>query len=783
MLKPNYHWILKRADETKTHALADALHISSLTARLLVLRGIDRPEKAKIFLHPEKVQFCDPMEMLGMREAAARIVRAVRDGEAIRVFGDYDADGVTSTALMIRALGKMGAKVSSYIPNRFTDGYGPNVRAVERAGNDQVKLIVTVDSGIAALEAASKAKELGIDYIVTDHHEPPAILPDAFAILNPKQPGCDYPFKGLSGAGVALKLVQAVCSGPADDNWIALAAIGTIADLVPMRAENRLIVSRGLQIIGGGSLAGIDALKIKAGISGAVDSDMIGFQLAPRLNAAGRLADADTALRLLLSDDGEEAALLASRLEELNRQRKALADQIMLEADKEASDYCRRGDKALVIAGKDWHQGVIGIVASRVVEKYYRPTVILSIDQQSGTAKGSGRSIDGFNLYLGLKKSAGNLTQFGGHQMAAGLSLPADRIDAFREDFNRAAEESLDDQAFIPRLAVDGECTPDQITVKQIEEMERLAPFGTDNPRPAFRMNAVRLSKIGAVGREKAHLKVMFQGRDQELDGIGFGLGGRLEQISPIDCPSVIGNCSINEWNGFRKPQFLIEDLRIDGPQIFDWRSDRKIREKISGLPPESATLLAFHPESAEELGIAGGITLFEPGMSVRQPDLVLLDLPDQEDQLSELAGNSPLVHRIYAVFYHRHEHYFTSFPSRKHFVWYYALIRQEHSFMLDAMARKIARHKGWPEQTIHFMTRVFFELGFVKIDKGLLTENSAPVKAPLTASLTYRKEKKQLEMEDLFCYSPLSSLKTWFEKRINDRDKATEPEGTMNGL
>lgn len=783
LLKSNYRWILKRADEEKVRALTDALHISTLTARLLVLRGIDRPNKADIFLHTEKAQFHDPMKMLGMKEAAERIIRAVRDQEVIRVFGDYDADGVTSTALLIRALRKMGARVTSYIPNRFKDGYGPNVRAVEKAEEDRVGLIVTVDSGIAALEAASRARELGIDYIVTDHHEPPAVLPNAFAILNPKQPECDYPFKGLSGAGVALKLVQAICPDQLNDGWIALASVGTVADLVPMRDENRLIVSKGLRAMDGGSLAGIDALKIKAGISGTMDSDMIGFQLAPRLNAAGRLADADAALCLLLADSAGEAAPLADRLEELNRQRKALADKIMIEADKEASGYYRRGDKALVLAGKNWHQGVIGIVASRIVEKYYRPTIILSIDEQSGAAKGSGRSIDGFNLYRGLERSSEHLTQFGGHQMAAGLSLPEEEIDAFREDFNLAAAESLDDQAFVPRLAVDGECTPDQITVDQIEELDKMAPFGTDNPRPTFRMDTVRLSRISAAGREKAHLKVTFQGREKELDGIGFGLGGRLEQISPIDCPTVIGNCSINEWNGFRKPQFLIEDLCIDGPQIFDWRSEQRIREKISALPSESATLLAFHPESAERLRIGNSVTLFEPGMSVSRPSLVLLDLPEQEDQLSELTVNSPRVHRVYAVFYHQREHYFSSFPSRNHFVWYYALIRQEHSFMLDAMAPKIARYKGWPERTIHFMTKVFFELGFVKIEKGLLTENSAPVKAPLTASLTYRKEKKQLELEDLFCYSPLSSLKTWFEKQMKYRDKATEPEGTMNGL
>lgn len=784
MLESNYQWIIKKADENKVRELSESMKISEMTAKLLVLRGIEDPGDADLFLHPGKVSFHKPMSMLGMKKVSDRVKQAISDNQPIRIFGDYDADGVTSTALLFRALKKIGADVSYYIPNRFKDGYGPNAAAVEKAQEDGIGLIVTVDSGIAAFEAAEKAKSLGIDYIITDHHEPPESLPDAYAILNPKQRGCDYPFKGLSGAGVALKLVQNLCDEDQfDEDWLALAAIGTIADLVPLRNENRLIAYSGLEKISVGSLPGIDALKAKAGHPGPVDSEVIGFQMAPRLNAAGRLTDADLAIRLLLSDDAAESAGLADQLESLNQRRKKMVDQVSEEADAIAAEYIRRGDRALVLAGSGWHQGVIGIAASRIVEKYYRPVILLSIDEENGVAKGSGRSINGFNLYQGLTESARHLIQFGGHQMAAGLSLRADDIDAFRDDFIQNAARVITDEMMIHGLSVDGECQPDQVTAEQVDQLAMLAPFGTDNPRPVFQMHQVRLAKINSIGRDKAHLKVSFIGTDSELDGIGFRLGKAADRISINDLISVIGECQINEWNGFRKPQFLIEDVRVDGPQVFDWRAERELREKLNGLPTESSSVLAFHSETARRYAADNTAVLYHSGMTFGKPALILLDLPDSKEQLSELIRSSPIVNRFYVVFAHDSDHYFSAFPTRKHFIWYYALIKREHSFKLDQMAGEIARFKGWSQRTVFFMTKVFFELGFVKIEDGVLTVNPVPSKAPLTDSDTYRKEKNQLELEDFFCYSSISTLKSWFIEMKKSREQAIEPEGTINGL
>lgn len=784
MLRSKDKWVINQVDEKKVQALTEALPVSPLTARLLVLRGLDQPEQADLFLHPEQLAFHDPMLMRGMHAASERISQAVAAGQKIRIFGDYDADGVTATALLYRVLVKLGANVSYYIPNRFRDGYGPNKGAVEAAQKEGIGLIITVDSGIAAMEAAECAAALGIDYIVTDHHEPPALLPQALTILNPKQPGCTYPFKGLSGAGVALKLAQALVPDDAfDARWIALAAIGTIADLVPLRDENRLIACRGLQLISGGSFAGIDTLKKRTGRSGTVDSDMIGFQMAPRLNAAGRLEDAESAIRLLLTNNLSEASACAERLERLNQQRKMLTDNIFREADRMAAVCAERGDKALVLAGHGWNQGVVGLAASKIVEKYYRPAILLAIDTKTGIAKGSARSIEGFNLYRALTDSSAHLEQFGGHQMAAGLSLKEEEIDAFRADFLLVTADRISEEMLIRESVIDGICSPDQITVEQIEQIHSLAPFGTNNPSPLFLMDRVNLTKINSVGRDAAHLKVTIKGNEKELDGIGFGFGKVKERLSPADRPSMIGKWEINEWNGFRRPQFLIEDIRVDGLQIFDWRSERDLSGKITALEQEQVTVLAFRPESPDHLNVAADILLFHQDMIIQRPVLILLDLPERQAQLAELLRNSPVVERIYAVFHHQHDHYFSAFPARKDFAWYYALIRRERTFRLDAMVRQIARFKGWTDRMVYFMTKVFFELGFVKIDNGVLTLNPEPEKAPLTDSATYRKEKNQIEVEDLFCYSPISSLKSWFEDKMKNQHQAVEPEGTMNGL
>jgi single-stranded-DNA-specific exonuclease len=783
MLPSNYQWLIKHADEKQVSRLSQQTGLPSMITRLLILRGINDAKQAKRFLHPEKLSFHDPLLMRGMRTAMARLRRAADGHESVRIFGDYDADGVTSTALLARTLKKIGIDVSCFIPNRFRDGYGPNARAVDQAAHDGIGLIVTVDSGIAAFEAADRAAELGIDYIVTDHHQPPPRLPQALAVLNPKQPGCSYPFKELSGAGVALKLAQAVCSSDQfAKEWIALAAVGTIADLVSLRDENRLIAAKGLELIEQGSLPGLDALRDQAGMHGKIDSEAVGFQLAPRLNAAGRLADATPALQLLLSDDSRVSATLAAQLDELNRKRKALVDRIAKEADRQASAFFQRGDKAFVLAGPRWHQGVIGIAASKIVADYHRPTIILSIDPDKGTAKGSGRSIEGFDLYRALSACGDFLTQFGGHKMAAGLSLPETEIDGFREAFVRYAGKRLTGEALVPKLPVEGSFDPDTLAVDQIDQLSLLEPFGTGNPRPLFLIDGAAPVRIKAVGRDGAHLKMSLKGNRKAIDGIGFGFGNLCLRIAETDRVSVVGECTINEWNGFRRPQLMIEDLKVGGLQLFDWRSEQNLQSRLEGIN-QSAAVLAFREETVERLHLRISPLRYRPGLTVARPGIVFLDLPDHVAQLTDVLSSNPKIHRIYAVFDHHDEHYFTPFPARGDFAWYYAVIHREKTMNLKKMVAQIARFKGWTERMIYFMTKVFFELGFVKIKNGFLRGVTAPEKAPLSNSPTYRQEKNQLKLEEFFCYGPAASLKAWFSKIMHNRAQTTEPEEKTNGL
>ncbi|WP_139693086.1 single-stranded-DNA-specific exonuclease RecJ [Sporolactobacillus terrae] len=772
MLESNNRWKIREVDEEKVQRLSESLHISVMTARLLVARGIEASKEAQLFLHEEEMKFYDPMIMKGMREASSRIQQAIASGERIRIFGDYDADGVTSTAILTRALRACGADVTSYIPNRFKDGYGPNIGAARQAKKDGITLIVTVDSGIAAFDPAECAGRMGIDYIITDHHEPPEQLPEAYAILNPKQTDCPYPFKGLSGAGVALKLAQAVCDTAVfDEQWVALAAIGTIADLVPLIDENRLIAAQGLRKINEGSLPGIDALKVKASGAGPIDSDGIGFQMGPRLNAAGRMTDAAEALDLLLSEDMDEAVMLAERLDALNQQRRSIVDQIAKEADQQAAAYMDQGSKALVLSGEAWHQGVIGIVASKIVGKYYRPVIILSIDKETGIAKGSGRSIEGFNLYEGLKACSNHLIQFGGHKMAAGLSLAQTEIDHFRAAFNEQANHMLDAQELIPQLTVDGTAKVDDLSVELIEEVAKLAPFGTDNPKPLFLIPQAPLAKLATVGRNNDHLKLTLKGSEKQLEGIGFGFGKWIQKIAPTDELAAVGELGINEWNGFRKAQLMIRDLRVEGVQVYDWRALRDLQEKLQVLRAESVPLLTFQEDTAAHFQL-DDVMRYEPGMTLSGHVVALLDLPDDEEQLSAFLSTHPQLNRFYCIFYHSRDHYFSAFPERDHFVWYYALIRQRHRFELRNMMRQIAGYKGWSEQSISLMTQVFFELGFVKIEKGILSEIPSPAKAPLTSSELYRKEKAQRDLEARFCYAPISEVKQWLIVQLRQSEK-----------
>ena len=479
-------WETIACDDTPATALSQELGVSPVTARLLCIRGLGSPDDARRFLSPRVDDLYDPFRLAGMSIAVDRILNAIAAKDRIAIHGDYDVDGVTSTVILRRALELLGADVVHFIPERFRDGYGLQPATIDRLQQDGVRLVISVDCGIRADEAANRARELGIDLIITDHHEPGAELPHALAVINPKRHDCTYPDKNLAGVGVALKLVQALCNCTGHSNWlpafVKVAAIGTLADVVPLTGENRIIAKLGLAMLSKGPhKVGLRALLDVCGLTGReIDSYHIGFVVAPRVNAAGRMSTPDIAARLLLAADetmGEEARALAEQLDAENLRRQQEEADIVAEAKKIVETDLDVGSRTvIVVAGEGWHRGVIGIVASKLVDAFHRPAIVVSTD--GDLAHGSCRSIPSFNMLAALESCAEVMSKFGGHKQAAGLTLETSRIRELRARVNDFADTCLTPDDLRPRLWIDGSLTFRSINEQVVSELSTLAPFG-----------------------------------------------------------------------------------------------------------------------------------------------------------------------------------------------------------------------------------------------------------------------------------------------------------------
>ncbi|OZM57826.1 single-stranded-DNA-specific exonuclease RecJ [Lottiidibacillus patelloidae] len=771
MLKAKSRWKLRKFDEEKAQSLAEILQIELLVARLLVMRGIETIEEAKRFLFIEPMEFHDPFLLEGMAGTVKRIKDAITNNEKILIFGDYDADGVSSTTVLMVTLQDLGADVDFYIPNRFTEGYGPNEQAFRWAKSAGYSLVITVDTGISAIAEADVAKEIGLDYIITDHHEPSPQLPAADFIIHPKL-SPNYPFHELAGVGVAFKLAHALY-GEVPQQLLEIAAIGTIADLVPLVDENRIIASRGVAMMSRSTRIGIKALLKVCGLEGQVlTAENIGFAIGPRINAVGRLESADPAVHLLLSDSIEEAEELANEIDGLNKERQKLVNTMTEEAYEMIDRYFPPADnEVLVIAKEGWNPGVVGIVASRVVEKYYRPTIILSIDKEKGIAKGSARSIEGFDLFANLSKCRDILPHFGGHPMAAGMTLDLSNVDLLRSRLKEQAKEILTEEDFIPIKHVDIECNLEDVTIATIEQINRLAPFGVQNPSPKVLLTCEKIHEMKTVGASQNHLKMTLAQENSTIDTIGFNLGEKLEHISPLAKIAVVGELGINEWNGFRKPQLLLEDLAVQDWQLFDFRSSRNVAKKLEEMPQDKIQLVSFQDGTMERLQLekwSESLLQLDKESTpklLKNGYLFLLDLPTSMEQLQNFFNGNSFPERIYAVFHHDNDHYFSTLPTRDHFKWFYGFLLKKQTFDLKKHGEDLAKHKGWSKQTVNFMSKVFFELEFVKIEDGLLTINHVNTKRDLTESKSYQSKKEQMDLENELCYSSYRSLMTLLQQ------------------
>jgi len=508
-------WEYLTCEEASADALSGELGISPIGARLLVQRGFRDVAAAHQFLHPTLTELHDPFALTDMSIAVERILRAIRTGERIAIHGDYDADGITSTVLLRRALEILGAKVVHYVPHRIKDGYGLAPETIERLSLEKVDVVVSADCGIRSVMAARCAREVGVDLIITDHHEPDEELPSALAVINPKRRDCSYPDKNLAGVGVALKLVQALGERSGRKNWLKgflkIAAIGTLADVVPLVGENRIIAKAGLEELSNGQHAvGLQALLDVAGAKNrTVDSFLVSFGIAPRLNAAGRMATPEIAVQLLLAKgkaDETEALALAQQLDVENIKRRKEESDLFLSARRLVEKNPDVGShNALVVSGEQWHRGVIGIVASRLVERFNKPTVVLSMD--GDVSYGSGRSIPGFDLLSALEKCKSVFIKFGGHRQAAGLTMKTANIAEFRSMLTKHADEMLGPDDLVPSLPIDGEMPFEQITSQVIEDLKLFEPFGSSNQKPVFATSEVAISDGPYLLKEK-HLRM-----------------------------------------------------------------------------------------------------------------------------------------------------------------------------------------------------------------------------------------------------------------------------------
>lgn len=562
-------WRIMPGQPTTESELSTALGVHPIVAKLLVNRGITTVAAGTEFLHGTLDTLLDPFGLKGMTEAVAAIEKALAAKEPIVVYGDYDVDGITATSLLYRFLKKCDAQVSYYIPERQSEGYGLNAEALEHIIEQGAKLVITVDCGISSHDIVAGVKDR-LPMIITDHHNAPEIIPNSVAVINPKQPGCLYEDKNLSGVGVAFKLCQALWlkrTGQPYLDDLDIVALGTVADVVPLIGENRVIVEAGLRKMNDAPNLGIAALIDVAGLNDKkITAGHIGFTLAPRLNAAGRVTHATRAVELLTTADPDTAQAVAEELQATNMERQAIERSIHEEARLDVVNQGEGADKVIVVAGEGWHPGVIGIVASRLVEEFYKPTMVISV--HDGIGKASCRSIENCNIYEALKSAEDLLLQFGGHHQAAGFSIDEANIPALRERLTQYCKEHLTDEDYVPIVDIDATMTAADVNIELIDQIGTLEPYGMGNSTPIFALPDATVRDVYLMGHQKNHCKIILDGPgDTALDAIAWQGEAYHSEIYPGESVRVAFSLQKNEWQGRVTPQLIIQDISLLKPQ------------------------------------------------------------------------------------------------------------------------------------------------------------------------------------------------------------------------
>lgn len=561
-------WLLKEIDKGRVLEISKKFGVSPLTAIVLYNRGIREDNTIKNFLEKNQEGLHDPFLMRDMDKAVERINAAKEAGEKITIYGDYDVDGITAIAILFKHLSGMGFSVDYYVPDRMQEGYGVNRDALDKIKESGSSLIITVDTGITAVEECEYASSIGLDVIVTDHHECKEKIPQVYAAIDPKRKDCGYPFKSLAGVGVVFKLISALEGGASNadliEKYADLMCLGTVADISPLVDENRVIVTEGLKRFKHTKNVGLKALIDVSVGDKTITTSTIGYIIAPRINASGRLGCASRSVELFLTDDEDKARSLAKSLCDENSLRQQTEQKMFREALEYLEEHPEvKNDKIIVIAHENWHHGIVGIVSSKITEKFYKPSILFAVDGDE--AKGSGRSVSGFNLFGALENCSDMLEKFGGHELAAGLTIKADNIEDFRHRINDYSKDKISD-TMIPTIMLDAAIKVPYINMDTVHDINRLQPFGVDNPTPAFAVRNIKIHKISVMSEGK-HLRMTLLKEGKYLDAVGFGMGEYYHYLEEGDYVDVAFALDINDYKGFQNVQLILKDIKKVGEE------------------------------------------------------------------------------------------------------------------------------------------------------------------------------------------------------------------------
>ena len=732
MIIPTYNWQfapqVEDADFTK---IAKKAGLGPEAARLLFSRGIKDEDSLSRFLAPSLDDLHDPYLLHDMDKAVNRIRRAIEQGEFILVYGDYDADGMTSASILKETLEQLGAECLVYLPNRFTDGYGPNASVykyfIEQQG---ISLIVTVDNGVAGHEAIDLAQSMGVDVIVTDHHSLPEVLPDAHAIVHPEHPESDYPFKHLAGCGVAFKLACALLE-EVQVELLDLVAIGTIADMVSLTDENRIMLQYGLEVLRNTQRIGLQELFEIAGISSSdVTEEIVGFQLAPRLNALGRLDDPNPAIELLTGFDDEEVRDVALMIQEKNEERKEIVQAIY----EEAKSLVEPNKSVQVLAKEGWNPGVLGIVAGRLLEELGQTVIVLNIED--GRAKGSARSIEAVDIFEALNPHRELFIAFGGHAGAAGMTLEVDNLEALSELLEAYITEKGLDVATKNNLRLDEELDLEALTIETVKNFERLAPFGMDHQKPVFYIRDFQVENARTMGAGNSHLKLKILKGSANFEVVAFGKGSLATEFAQVKDLELAVTLSVNQWNGQTALQLMMVDARVDGVQLFN------IRSKSVELP-EGVPVLDFTSDLPEMLS---------------SPAIVVKNIPEDLSLLKQV-----LQEQDFSAIYFKNDiakaYYLTGYGTREQFAKLYKTIYQFPEFDIRYKLKDLAAYLKIEQILLVKMIQVFEELGFVSIENGVMRVNKDAAKRDIAESQIYQNLKQTVKDQEMMALGTVQEI------------------------